>query len=162
MIVVSDATPIISLIKIGQLHLLEKLFGTVLIPLGVFQELTANPKFSQEAALIKAVGYIEAIPVKDSQAVWQLRERTGLDKGESEAIILTKERSALSLLIDERKGRRVAHQEGIKITGTLGILKSAYEEGLLSKQDFIASLTEIKASALRISDKMIDEILNSL
>lgn len=42
MIVVSDTTPLISLLKIDRIGLLEKLFGQVLIPQAVFDELTAD------------------------------------------------------------------------------------------------------------------------
>ena len=42
MIVVSDTTPLISLLKISRLDLLEKLFGEVLIPSAVFNELTTD------------------------------------------------------------------------------------------------------------------------
>ncbi len=42
MIVVSDTTPFISLLKISRLDLLEKLFGEVLIPSAVFNELTTD------------------------------------------------------------------------------------------------------------------------
>ena len=47
MIVVSDTTPIISLLKINRIDLLEKLFGTVQIPQGVFNELTAKSVFAK-------------------------------------------------------------------------------------------------------------------
>ena len=49
MIVISDTTPIISLLKIKHLDLLEKLFGEVQIPKGVFAELTENPRFQEES-----------------------------------------------------------------------------------------------------------------
>ena len=38
MIVVSDTTPLISLLKIGRLDLLEKLFGDIFIPQAVFND----------------------------------------------------------------------------------------------------------------------------
>lgn len=44
MIVVSDTTPIISLMKSGQLEL----FGEVYIPKAVYQELTENEMFLEE------------------------------------------------------------------------------------------------------------------
>lgn len=53
MIVVSDTTPLISLMKIGRLDLLEKYFQEVQIPEAVFRELTVNPRFVDEAEQIK-------------------------------------------------------------------------------------------------------------
>ena len=53
MIVVSDTTPLISLLKINRLDLLEKLFGEVLIPEAVFNELTVDERFLLEAKLIR-------------------------------------------------------------------------------------------------------------
>ena len=49
MIVVSDTTPLISLLKINRIDLLEKLFGDVLIPQAVFDELTADERFQRFA-----------------------------------------------------------------------------------------------------------------
>ena len=43
MIVVSDTTPLISLLKTGRLDTLEKLFGEVRIPDAVFEELRRSP-----------------------------------------------------------------------------------------------------------------------
>ena len=88
MIVVSDTTPIISLLKINCLNLLEKLFGAVLIPHGVYTELTENPRFSQEAAQVKECAFIKIVNEIDEEYVTLLRRSTGLDLGESEAIYL--------------------------------------------------------------------------
>lgn len=48
MIVISDTTPIISLMKTGRLELLQKLFDVVYIPKAVYQELTENEAFPEE------------------------------------------------------------------------------------------------------------------
>ena len=53
MIVVADTTPLISLLKIDRIGLLEKLFGQVLIPQAVFDELTTDERFELEADQIK-------------------------------------------------------------------------------------------------------------
>lgn len=52
MIVVSDSTPLISLMKADRLDILHQLFGEILIPDAVFNELTANDRYTEEAALI--------------------------------------------------------------------------------------------------------------
>nr|WP_313898695.1 hypothetical protein [Roseofilum reptotaenium] len=44
MIVISDTSPINNLAAIGYLHLLQELYGTVIIPEAVYRELT-DPKF---------------------------------------------------------------------------------------------------------------------
>lgn len=49
MIVVSDTTPPISLMKIGRLNLIEQLFGEVQIPDAVYVELVSNAGFQEEA-----------------------------------------------------------------------------------------------------------------
>lgn len=49
MIVVSDTTPLISLMKIGQLSLIHQLFGEIQIPQAVFDELVSNKRFPDES-----------------------------------------------------------------------------------------------------------------
>ena len=88
MIIVADTTPLISLMKIGHLDLLEQLFGEVQIPEAVFDELVYNTNFPEESKLIQESNYIIRVSVKDTSAVDLLRRSSGLDAGESEAIIL--------------------------------------------------------------------------
>ena len=128
MIVVSDTTPLISFLKIGHISLLEKLFGRVFIPPAVYCELSANVRFQHEASQIKQSSFIEVRAVENSGAVDVLRRVTGLDQGESEAIVLADELNADVLLMDEVKGRVVSDEMGIKVMGTIGILMVAYEE----------------------------------
>ena len=53
MIVVSDTTPLISLLKIDRIDILEKLVGKVFIPQAVFNELTVDAHFQLEAEQIR-------------------------------------------------------------------------------------------------------------
>lgn len=69
MIVVSDTTPLISLLKINRLDLLEKLFGEVFIPQAVFNELTADERFQLEAEQIRQKEFISIKPVNVPQSV---------------------------------------------------------------------------------------------
>ena len=61
MIVVSDTTPLISLMKADRLGLLEHLFQEVLIPEAVFAELTTNPKHQQETEQIKMRSFVRVV-----------------------------------------------------------------------------------------------------
>ena len=49
MIVVSDTGPLISLMKAGQLMLLQRLYQEILIPEAVYQELTSNWRYESES-----------------------------------------------------------------------------------------------------------------
>lgn len=108
MIVVSDTTPILSLLKAGCLGLLEKLYRNVLIPKAVYRKLTENPAYLEEAEFIKATKFFCVVEVENIKSVNVLRSVTGLDAGESEALIVYDERNADLLLMDEHKGRRIA------------------------------------------------------
>ena len=59
--------------------------------------------------------------------------RSELGQGEAEVIALAQEVQAERVLIDERKGRRIAAMVyGLKVTGTGGILLAAKQAGLVS------------------------------
>ena len=125
MIVVSDTTPLISLLKIGRLDLLEKLFGIVYVPQAVYRELTIDERFSDEAEQIDKSTFVIVKEVTNMGAVNVLKRATGLDQGESEAIVLSDEMNADILLMDEMKGRKVSEEMGIKVMGTIGVLMVA-------------------------------------
>ena len=155
MIVVSDTTPLISLLKTGRLDTLEKLFGEVRIPDAVFEELTSNPRYSDEAAAIRSYPYIDIISVSDTDAVEQVSREDGLDLGESEAIVLTQEISADLLLMDEAKGRDVARSMGLRITGTVGILLLSYERGILNKAEIVDCVERLRDANRFIGERYL-------
>lgn len=162
MIVVSDTTPLISLLKIDRIGLLEKLFGQVLIPQAVFDELTANERFKLEADRIRRMQFIKVKTVKNPEFANILKRATGLDQGESEAIILTDEQNADVLLMDEAKGRVVSFQMGFKIMGTIGILMAAYEENELTANEVRECVEGLQRAGRHISQKHYQMLLDKL
>lgn len=158
MIVVSDTTPIISLMKAGQLELLQKIFGIVYIPEAVYRELTDNEAFSEEVRMVQVCEFLYAQKVGNGKSVTILQNFTGLDAEESEAIILADEMNSDVLLMDEHKGRQVAKKLGITITGTIGILTQAFDEGMLTKEDVERCIERLKESGIRISEKLYQRL----
>lgn len=158
MIIVSDTTPIISLIKAGQLELLQKLFGVVYIPNAVYRELIENEAYPEEARVVQESNFLFVEEVQNEKSVIILRSFTGLDAGESEAIILADEKQSDVLLMDEHKGRQVAKKMGIAITGTIGILTQAFDEGLLTKEDVTECIEKLKENNIRISEKLYQRL----
>lgn len=162
MIVISDATPIISLMKAGQLELLKKLFGVVCIPKAVYRELTENEAFPEEIKTVRECKFLRVEETKNEKFVIILRDFTGLDIGESEAIILADEKQADVLLMDEHKGRQIAKKMGITITGTIGILTQAFEEGMLTEHDIEECIERLKENGIRISEKLYRRLLEQI
>ena len=91
-----------------------------------------------------------------------LRRATGLGKGESEAIILSDIYHADLLLMDEIKGRQVAKQMGLHLMGTVGMLRVAYEEKLLSYEGIVECIEVLKVNGRHISDKLFSQLLESI
>ena len=95
MIIISDATPIITLAKIDRLDILGRFYHEVLLPTAVFDEVCGNPAFAAEAATIQKCEFIRLKTVSRTQAV-KILMASGLDLGESEAIVLADMLSARS------------------------------------------------------------------
>lgn len=79
--------------------------------------------------LKKETSWIKVKPIKDRTRVDKLHDR--LDLGESEAIILALELKADILVMDERKGRKIAEEYGLTIIGLFGILIGAKRRGYI-------------------------------
>ena len=117
MILVADASALIALSACESLPLLDALFGQVLVPEAVFNEVAANNK-PQSARLRSYLhGKVRAV---DMQSFVYLDSFA--DAGETAAMILYKEVAADFLLIDDKRGRKVAKINQIKTIGSLGML----------------------------------------
>ncbi|MBI1176842.1 DUF3368 domain-containing protein [bacterium] len=148
MIVVSDTSAITALIQIERTELLLRLFDGIIIPAAVEKELrrthTTLPDF------------IRVVPVIDPSL--PLRFADELDVGESEAIALMLEGRGDLLLMDERKGRRVAKRECLKVVGLLGVLVAAKSAGLLNSLRPVIEELE-RTVGFRIGKELRDRLL---
>ncbi len=129
MIVVSDTSPISALFRIGYIHLLHALYGKVIIPTTVQQELNELVNWGYDPQQIFLQPWVEVHQCQRDDFYFHLCSE--LDEGEAEAIALAKNIDADILLIDELKGRKIAVQENLKIVGVLGVLLDAKEMGLV-------------------------------
>jgi predicted nucleic acid-binding protein len=110
------------------LELLASLYEQVLIPPAVLAELSAS-RGDFPAIDTAPVSWLMLATPRNQGHVLELREN--LDAGEAEAIVLAVERQAELLLVDERRGRRIAEALGLRITGLLGVLANAKRAGLI-------------------------------
>lgn len=128
MIVVLNATPLISLASVEQLSLLHGVFGEVHIPEGVYAEIKAKRSFGHREI---DTSWIHRGSIKGEDYLGLLLN--DLDRGEAEAILLAKEMRADALVIDERMGYKIAQSQGIHAIGTLTVLLMAKNLGLIDK-----------------------------
>jgi len=129
MIVISDTSPLSGLFRIGYLHLFEPLYGKIIIPPAVKDELLELVHFGSDPSQILSQPWLE-IRAFQNAALYQ-KFRRELDEGEAQAIAIALESGADLLLIDEAMGRKIALREGLKITGILGMLLDAKNMGLI-------------------------------
>ena len=103
--------------------------------------------------------WVKVIEVRDEIAVKRLSSI--LDLGESEAIIIAKELNANLLIIDERKGRKIAEQEGLEIIGLVGVLIRAKVEGHITNLKPVLDEL-IDEIGFRVSRRLYDMVLNQV
>lgn len=156
MVVVANAGPLIALAQIDQIELLPALYGKIVIPAAVQQEVVAPGHGRPGVETIQKADWIVLRRVQDTVAVQLLSER--LDQGESEAIALALEINADLILIDEARGRRVAETRGLHKTGTLGTLIAARKRGLvLTVRPLLDALVD---SGFYMSDELYQTVLS--
>lgn len=129
MIVVSDTSILINLVRFGELALLQKLYGEVHVPTAVWHEVVEKGRSKPGAADVEKAPWITVGIVSNQEFVKALRQ--DLDAGESEAIALALELQADLLLMDERLGRATAQYFGLKYIGLLGVLTLAKKKSLI-------------------------------
>ncbi len=151
--VVSNTTPLLSLLKLNQLVLLKQLYNEIYIPQAVFDEIEAGKSKNYYTDLSKT-DWIKTIEIRDKQAIKYFID---LDSGEAEAIILATELNADLVIIDEKLGRFHANHANLKVTGTLGILLKAKSLGYINKLEPL--LNELTEKNVWISEKLKNEIL---
>ncbi len=146
-VIISDTSCLILLHRIGELELLHKVFDTIVITQTIADEWN------------QPIPYWVKIenPVSQTQ---QLILQTTLDKGEASAIALALEKRNCLLIIDERKGRKLARLLQIDITGTLGVLAEAKRLGLVNATRPL--LDAMQQTDFRLSENLIAKFLKQV
>ncbi len=142
-LVIADSTCLIGLDRIGRLELLPQLFPDIVAPPAVIAEFGHTP------------AWLTVQRVSNDDRVRHLSEI--LDSGEAEALALAVELAGSRVILDDKKARRVAHQLGVKVIGTVGVLLRAKRQGFIAYVKPL--LDELLAADFRISDALYEEAL---
>lgn len=143
-VILSDASCLILLDKIGELDLLQVAFGEIII----------TPEVEREYGR----------PLPEWMKVLEVKNKTyqdllgiNIDIGEASIIALAVELEDCLLIIDDLKGRRFAKKLAINYTGTLGVLLAAKENEIISSIKPI--IEKIQHTNFRVSDELISKVL---
>lgn len=137
---------------IGEEAVLPALFGRIIIPTGVAEELAhegAPPPV--RAWMAEPPEWLDvrsiAVEAPSSSALARLH------RGEREALMLARQLDADLVLLDERAARRTAEALGLRVMGLLGILDEAARRGWL---DFSATLDRLVKTDFYLSSQLIE------
>ncbi len=153
MILVADCSALIALATCRALHLLDGLFGSVIVPEAVYLEAVIGDKPQATQLQEYLQGRVRTIDPSYPILLDGLS-----DHGETEAMILYRQLAADRLLIDDRRGRRIARINGIEIIGSLGVLVAAKRAGLIDAVK--PYVLQLSASELYLSSDLIATVLD--
>jgi predicted nucleic acid-binding protein len=154
--VVSNASPLVNLARIGQLRLLPLVFGHIVLPDAVWQEVVDDGRGQPGAEEIRRASWINRASVSNQPLVHSLRQ--DLDAGEAEAIVLAVEINADWLLMDERLGRETARHFGLTHVGLVGILGEAKQRGIVRElRPLLNQLRDV--AGFRMSSELYNQVL---
>lgn len=158
MIVVADTSVLLNLALIGEIDLLQNLFGSVIAPQAVHDEFARLAASSGRFAGLSMPLWVSSQRVSDATLVAQLRAT--LDAGESEAIALAIQIHADAVLMDETEGRCIAQARGLRTIGIVGILIQARHAGLVNELGpLFLALREL--AKFRLSATIVNEALRA-
>ena len=153
MIVVADTSPINYLILIEEIDILAQMYGRVVIPRAVREELLRT---SAPEVVRNWTGQPPAWVEVRSPVTRPDPSLAALDPGERDAIMLAAELQADQLIVDDRQGRHEAQKRGIPVIGTLGVLREAATLGLL---DLRTAVKRLEGTSFHIAPEVLMRLL---
>ena len=137
--IVINTAPLIALVAaLGDLTVLQSLYTQVLVPFEVCQEILTGGSRGFALAEFEAATWLQKqqTPLNISPLLLN-----SLDRGEAAVIQLAMNENIQTVCIDEVAGRRIARLSGLSLTGSMGILLRAKQEGYpLSMQQAISQM----------------------
>ena len=151
--VIVNTTPLIVLADVGQFDLLRKLYGEIMIPQAVLEEIRSQPA----KRLTASSDWIKIVRVKNKDERSLFRAR--LHAGEVEVMLLAQEQNADLVIMDDNAAKKTAKFMGLKVTGTLGVLLRAKREGYI--QEIKPIIRAMAADGFYIDEKTKRYVLDA-
>lgn len=161
--IVVNATVLSNLAIVNRLGILEELYDEVLVPYPVYEEvlngIEAGYMFLDRVdEVIESEDWLSLAYFTDASRRTFKALLDVLGRGEAAAIAISEERS-LTFFSDDKVARNIARDRGGKISGTIGILKVAVEEGKISINSADVVLSKMIQGGYRSPIQSIKEVL---
>jgi len=153
LIVIADTSPINYLVLIDEIKVLPRIYGGILIPQAVFDELldSASPQKIREWLSTRPDWLRISDVVFAPDPLLEI-----LDRGERDAILLAESIRAERLIMDDSDGRREAESRQLAVIGTLGVLAEAARRDLL---DLGRALADLRKTNFYAAPALIEMLL---
>ena len=147
---VINTGPIIALIAaLNNLEILNRNYDKVIVPQRVIQEILAKGRNRVDARIFLEDEFITKI--KKYVEINTFLKNT-LDSGEASVIQTALNENIRTVCIDESAGRRIARLNNLKLTGSLGIIISAINNG--ENIDLEKAINNMRSNGIWISEKL--------
>ena len=122
MLIILDNSVLSTFTRMENIEVILELFGEIIIPIGVSEEYVKNKE------VVDITNWAKIIKLDDDETLNSISPKLGV--GESQSIILALRYKCI-LGIDDRVSREMAKKQGLDVIGSMGILRLAYESGLI-------------------------------
>ena len=153
---VADATVLIYLARLGDLHMLDELFESIVVPDAVYEEVVHRGReegYSDAIAVEDAAESFLDIRSLEGDTATRLRETTNLGTGEVAALALAANGDA-RCLTDDHAARRTAESLDINVGGTIYVFLRALRRDNISFQGFETRLDALDEAGFRMSAEL--------
>ncbi len=162
--IVSDASALIALAKMGRLELLRALYGQVIIGTVVKEEVFDQGKAISapgvehvEKGLEERWIRLAPLTAREKKLMRRILKTTRLDLGEAESLAVAHSRK-LMLIVDDREARALAAAMHLEFLGTAGVLLEAFLKGRLTLEELEDAVQEL-SGVIWLSPTVVTEIL---
>jgi len=142
---------------------LNQILDEILVPRAVYEEICVKGRGLPGDAELRRLlneGLVTVRKIRNRVLVDALLDPLAL--GEAEVLALAIEENADYVVIDDKTARMRARNMGLKVIGTLRILRMIFDANLIDKNEFIRALETLKNIGFRISDKIIERVKQEL
>lgn len=161
--VVLNSSVIIALSHLRYLHRLKHVFDKISVPRAVYEEICIKGRgLTGDRELRESIekGLVRVMQVKNKVLVNAMLDPLSL--GEAEVLALAVEEEADYVVVDDRLARSRAKAMGLKVIGTLRVLRLFFDAGMITKNELLVALEELRKFGFRISDKLLKRVKEEL